>query len=108
MLGICFFTYRGEYTGELVWEGEKGVCGAGKWMAQIIFIRTYFMRGKLLSDGSVLQKVKACVMDGEDCDLTEIFQFSSLSIYASLTMQHEHDRFPATQSLHSVYSCILW
>jgi hypothetical protein len=25
MLGICFFAYRGEYTGEPVWEGEKGV-----------------------------------------------------------------------------------
>ena len=25
MLGICFFTYSGEYTGEVVWEGEKGV-----------------------------------------------------------------------------------
>lgn len=25
MLGICFFTWRGEYTGEPVWEGEKGV-----------------------------------------------------------------------------------
>jgi hypothetical protein len=27
MLGICFFTYGGEYTGEPVWEGEKGVAG---------------------------------------------------------------------------------
>ena len=27
MLGICFFTYSGEYTGEVVWEGEKGVAG---------------------------------------------------------------------------------
>ena len=25
MLGICFFTQGGEYTGEPVWEGEKGV-----------------------------------------------------------------------------------
>jgi hypothetical protein len=24
MLGICFFTQGGEYTGEPVWEGEKG------------------------------------------------------------------------------------
>jgi hypothetical protein len=28
MLGICFFTQGGEYTGEPVWEGEKG--GAGE------------------------------------------------------------------------------
>jgi hypothetical protein len=27
LLGICFFTYGGEYTGEPVWEGEKGVPG---------------------------------------------------------------------------------
>jgi len=27
MLGFCFFTQRGEYTGEPVWEGEKGVAG---------------------------------------------------------------------------------
>jgi len=26
--GICFFTQRGEYTGESVWEWEKG--GAGE------------------------------------------------------------------------------
>jgi uncharacterized Rmd1/YagE family protein len=25
MLGICFFTQGGGYTGEPVWEGEKGV-----------------------------------------------------------------------------------
>jgi len=25
MLGICFFIQGGEYTGESVWEGEKGV-----------------------------------------------------------------------------------
>ena len=25
MLGIYFFTYRGEYIEEPVWEGEKGV-----------------------------------------------------------------------------------
>lgn len=25
MLGICFFTQGGENTGELIWEGEKGV-----------------------------------------------------------------------------------
>jgi hypothetical protein len=24
MLGICFFTQRRKYTGEPVWEGEKG------------------------------------------------------------------------------------
>ena len=30
MLGICFFTQRGEYTGELVWEGEKGVGLVGR------------------------------------------------------------------------------
>jgi hypothetical protein len=25
MLGICFFTQLGEYTGEPLWEGKKGV-----------------------------------------------------------------------------------
>lgn len=28
MLRIYFFTWRGEYTGEPVWEGEKEVVGA--------------------------------------------------------------------------------
>jgi hypothetical protein len=45
-------------------------------------------------------------MDGEGCGLTEIFQFSSLSIYASVTLQHERDRFSTTQSLHSLYSVV--
>jgi len=27
MLGICFFTQGGECTGELIWEGDKGIRG---------------------------------------------------------------------------------
>ena len=27
LLGICFFTWLGEHTGERVWEGEMGAAG---------------------------------------------------------------------------------
>jgi hypothetical protein len=49
MLGICFFTYRGEYTGEPVWEGEKGVIQVAKkclriWSTNSSF-RFHYLKG---------------------------------------------------------------
>lgn len=37
MLGICFYTLRGEYTGEPLWEGEKGV-------ADFVFVGGDFLK----------------------------------------------------------------
>ncbi len=38
--------------------GRREGGGAGRWMAQRVFIRTFFVRGNILGDGSVLWKVK--------------------------------------------------
>ncbi|MFN4872548.1 MAG: hypothetical protein ACK5JP_01930 [Akkermansiaceae bacterium] len=45
MLGICFFIQGGEYTGEPVWEGEKGVAGSVQPRLCQWIIRTNLQRG---------------------------------------------------------------
>jgi hypothetical protein len=57
MLGICFFTQGGEYTGEPVWEGEKG---GGPIFRSL---------GKLLRSEEVR----------EDCGDSEVQQFAGSS-----------------------------
>ena len=64
MLGICFFTYSGEYTGEVVWEGEKGVDGRiqlkfGNAQRAVVAgqICAFYDGGRLLGGGVVEQTI---------------------------------------------------